>query len=378
VSARPRVLLEALAVRDRPTGVAGAAVDLVTALAARDRGFDFVVVAAAAAPFAALADRPGWRVLVPPGVDSGAGRALFLQRGLPALCRREGAAMLHTLQPVAPARPACPLLVTVHDVAWRDLPDAVPWRRRLYYDLAIPAGLRRAALVLASSEATAGLLRRHFPALAGRVRVTPLGTPAWVWETAPAAGPPPARPFFLFVGRLEPRKNLPRLLDAYGDLVAAMGDRAPDLRLVGPEGWGLAPLRERLARPDLHGRVSVQGWCERPALRGLYASARALVFPSLQEGFGLPVIEAMACGLPVLTSAGGALGEVAGDAALLADPRDRAALAAALGRLAGDDALCERLRRGGPGRARRWTWERTADLTTAAYEHVASAPGPRK
>ncbi len=378
MSGRPRIVLEALAVHGRPTGVAGAAVDLVTALAARDRGFDFVVVAAGAGPFAAVAGRPGWRVVVPPGVATGAGRALFRRRGLAELCRREGAAALHALQPVAPARAPCPLLVTVHDVAWRDLPGAVPWRRRLYYDLTIPAGLRRAALVLASSEATAALLARHFPAVAARVRVTPLGTPAWVRDTAPGPLPPGARPFFLFVGTREPRKNLPRLLDAYADLLAARGGDAPDLVLAGPDGWQGRPLRRSLGRPELRGRVRVEGWCDRPALKALYAAARALVFPSLQEGFGLPVLEAMACGLPVLTSAAGALAEVAAAQALLVDPRDRAALTAALGRLAADDALCARLRAGGPARAALWTWERTADLTTEAYALATAVPAPRK
>jgi glycosyltransferase involved in cell wall biosynthesis len=379
VTARPTIVLEALSVREQPTGVAGAVMDLVRALAARDRGFDFVIAAASPAPFAEVACVPHWRVVHCPGADSDLRRPWFIQRGLPAFCRGIGADLLHSLQLVAPARTPCPLVVTVHDLAWRELPGMVPRSRRLYYGIVVPAGLRRARLLLASSTETARHLAADFPGTAPRVRVTPLGTPTWILEEGePVAPAPPVRPFLLFVGTREPRKNLPRLLDAYEKLLAERGDAAPDLRLVGPAGWLMGPLDERLGRPSLRERVTVQGYCDRPELRRLYATAEALVFPSLSEGFGLPVLEAMACGLPVLTSNRGALAEVAGDDALLVDPLDVGAMAEALGRLVADGDLRDRLRRGGPERARQWDWARTADLTAAAYEEILGGPGRRK
>lgn len=376
--ARPTIVLEALSVRGQPTGVAGSSLELMQALAARDRGLDFVVAAACREPFAALAGVPHWRVVVCPGVEADLNRVWFIQRGLPALCRDAGADLLHSLQPVAPLRSGCPLVVTVHDVAWRECPAAVQRPRRLYYDLVVPAGLRRSRLVLASSEATGRQLASHFPSLAERVRVTPLGTPTWVYEPVDSRldGTPP-RPFFLFVGTLEPRKNLPRVLEAYERLLDVYGDQAPDLRLAGPQGWLMAPLRERLGRPALRGRVIVGGYCDRPELRRFYGTAVALVFPSLHEGFGLPVLEAMACGLPVLTSDRGALAEVAGPDALLVDPLDVGAIARSLERLMADAPLRARLQRAGPDRARHWTWARTADLTAAAYTEILGDPGRR-
>ncbi|MBK7772103.1 MAG: glycosyltransferase family 4 protein [bacterium] len=179
------------------------------------------------------------------------------------------------------------------------------------------------------------------------------------------------------MGAREPRKNLPRLLDAYERLVAGRGSASPDLVLAGPDGWLDGPLRERLARPGLAGRVEIRGYCEPAELRSLYGGALALVFPSLLEGFGLPILEAMACGLPVLTSDRGATAEVAGDAALLVDPHDTGALHLAMGRLADEAPLRARLAAGGPRRAREWTWDRTADLTTAAYREILRLPHRR-
>ena len=374
---RPLVVLDALAVHGPPTGVAGGALELVAALAARERACTFVVITTDAGPFAGVAARPGWDVEV---VTAGgaARREWARQVLLPATCRRRGASLVHALQPVAPWAAPCPVVMTVHDLAWRTLPEVIAEPRRSWLRTVVPASLARADLLLANSRATAEALRTAFPRLAARVREVPHGTPAWALAGGLPAVAPAARPFFLFVGRLEPRKNLPALLDAYERLLASTGGRAPDLCLAGPEGWGLGPLRERLGRPALAGRVRLTGWVPPERLRELYATALALVFPSLDEGFGLPVLEAMACGLPVLTSARGATAEVAGPDALLVEPRDVGALAAGLARLAGDADLRSRLSAAGPARAAGWTWARTADLTAAAYAEIAAGDPARK
>jgi glycosyltransferase involved in cell wall biosynthesis len=374
---RPLVVLDALAVRGRPTGVAGGAVELVTALAARERACEFLVIAGDGAPFAGVAGRPGWRVVVF-GADGAPRREWARQVLIPAACRRHGAALVHALQPVAPWAAPCPVVMTVHDLAWHTLPEVIAEPRRTWLRLAVPASLSRARLLLANSRTTAAALRAAFPRLAARVREVPHGTPAWALAGDLPAVPPPSRPFFLFVGRLEPRKNLPTLLDAYEQLLSATAGAAPDLCLAGPEGWGLGPLRERLARPSLAGRVHLTGWLAPERLRELYATALALVFPSLDEGFGLPVLEAMACGVPVLTSARGATAEVAGEAAVLVAPRDPASIAAAMARLAGDAGLRARLVVAGRTQAAGWTWERTADLTAEAYADIAAPARARK
>lgn len=377
MTARPLIVLEALAVRGRPTGVAGGARELVTALAAQDRGCDFVVMAGNGTAFADLAGRPGWSVRVVDAADA-LRREWARQVLLPSACRRLGAALVHALQPVAPWAAPCPVVLTVHDLAWRTLPEVIAQPRRAWLRAAVPVSLGRARLLLANSRTTAEALAAAFPRLAARVREVPHGTPVWALEGTGPREAPPGRGFFLWVGTLEPRKNLPRLLDAYEMLLARTLGEAPDLCLAGPPGWGLGPVAERLARPALAGRVRLTGWCGPDELRALYATATALVFPSLDEGFGLPVLEAMGCGLPVLTADRGATAEVAGGDALLVDPRDTAALAEAMARLAGDPALRERLARAGRLRAAAWTWERTADLTAAAYAEIAPVAATRK
>ncbi len=368
--ARPVVVLEALAVRAQPTGVGGGSLELVRALAARERDCDFVVIAGDVRPFAWLEDVAGWRVLGAGGSGSAA-REWARLATVPRVCRESGAALLHALQPVSPWRAPCPLVLTVHDLAWRALPGVIAQPRRAWLGAVVPPSLASARLLLANSRATAAALATHFPAYAAKVREVPHGTPTWALAMTPVAPcEAPARPFFLFVGTLEPRKNLPRLLDAYERLLGQAGGQAPDLRLVGPGGWAMDPLKERLARPALQGRVTVSGWVPTEELARLYRDALALVFPSLDEGFGLPILEAMACGLPVLTSDRGAMAEVAGVDALLVDPLDVDGLARAMQRLAADGPFRARLAAAGPARAAMWTWARTADLTTAAYAEI--------
>jgi glycosyltransferase involved in cell wall biosynthesis len=169
--------------------------------------------------------------------------------------------------------------------------------------------------------------------------------------------------YLLFCGAIEPRKNLTRLLDAYRRSGAAL-----PLVIVGPDGWRAGPIAARIARTPGVLRLPFQ---DRETLRRLIAEARALLFPSLVEGFGLPVGEAMALGTAVLTSAGGALEEVAGDAALLVAPADVDALASAIGRLANDDALVLRLAKAGRVRAAAFTPDRFAERLTGIYRAIS-------
>ena len=378
MTARPLIVLDAMAVRTRPTGVASGSVELLRALAARDRGCDFVVVAGHRAAFDWLDGTPGWQVVAPPAARAVA-REWHRGYTLPRLCRSRGAALMHALQPVAPWTAPCPVVLTVHDMAWRTMPDVIAEPRRTWLRAVVPPSLARASLLLANSNATATALAAGFPGLVRKVRVVPHGTPAWALAGPVASAPTEGeRPFLLFVGTLEPRKNLPRLLDAYGQLLEGMGDQAPDLVLVGPMGWSSGPLQERLARPALRQRVRVRGWLEDDEVRSLYRRALAVVLPSLDEGFGLPVLEAMACGVPVLTSDRGAMSEAAGTDALLVNPLDTAGLARAMQRLATDPALRLKLASAGPRRASLWTWERTADLTAAAYAEITGDGGGRK
>ena len=256
-------------------------------------------------------------------------RTICQQAMLPRHCRSLGADLLHALQFIVPLRAPCPVVANVYDLAWRAVPRSVERSRRAYYRLMVPRSLHAAAALLAASEATAEDIRRWYPAEAHKVTVVPPGTPSWVWEDdeGGASLPPPARPYFLFVGTREPRKNLAGLVRAYAGFVDAARARSvaeaeiPDLVLAGQTGW----LPERALRrhaTELGDRLRMPGYVPRADLRRLYRDALALVFPSLHEGFGLPILEAMALGVPVLTSGPGRMAEVAGGHALLVDPDD--------------------------------------------------------
>jgi glycosyltransferase involved in cell wall biosynthesis len=327
--------------------------------------------------FGAVEGRPDWRVMPCPAAAGGTLRkAWFTQAKLPAVVKALGGDLLHCLQFVAPLRPGVASVVTVHDLAWRLFPGTVEEPRRSYYRLAVGPSLRGAAAIVTNSAATAADVRRLYPDCAERVTVTPFGLAAWARQAAARAGGTPApgrkgRPRFLFVGTLEPRKNLEGVVRSY-ELFLAQADRPPQscpaLLFVGAAGWRDTRLRAAMQRLQDAGHLEVRDYCPPQELWDLYRSAHGLLFPSLHEGFGFPILEAMAAGLPVLTADRGAMAEVAGEAALLVDPADDAALA-------WDEALRARLVAGGLQRVASWTWERTAAATCAVYTAVLGANG---
>lgn len=385
---RPRIVLEALQVQPDPAGTGRGILDLCAALAEKERDLDFSVLTTAPELFAELENRPGWEVVDCPGAGGGNLRkALYTQLGLPGLLRRLKADLLHCMQFIVPLRCPCPLVATVHDLTWVRFPETIGELRRSYYGWMVPRSLAKVDAVVANSRATAADTAGHFPAIAGKIHVTEHGTPRWVLERMGDAGPvvsPRPRPFFLFVGTREPRKNLSRLLDAYTlfleseQVGQAPPGEVPDLVFAGGKGWKDADWRRRMETLRDGGRLHVLDYCDPDHLWDLYRSAVALVFPSLHEGFGLPVLEAMAAGLPVLTSAQGGTAEVAGGDALLVDPENTAQIAQAMARIAFDGELRASLREAGPVRARGWSWSRTADLTVAVYLDVLERARAKK
>jgi glycosyltransferase involved in cell wall biosynthesis len=373
---RPLVVLDALLLRPRPTGVGRAILEWTDALAASDHGLRFAVLCTHPELLTGLIDRPHWELVPCPGARGGTLRkALWTQLRLPRLLQRLGADLLHCLQFVAPLRPPCPTVVTVHDLGYLRFPGTVEQPRLGYYRWLVPRSLRRATVVVCNSEATAADVRDRFPHLDAPVRVTPFGTPGWVRGQLPATADRQHDAPFLFVGTLEPRKNLEMLLEAYTEFGArrrAVGRPIPRLVVAGGRGWRDSGLRRALQPLVDAGAVVVKDYCGPKELWEHYRMARALLFPSLHEGFGLPILEAMTACLPVLTSDRGAMAEVAGDAALLVDPEDREQIVRALERLTDDPALRHDLVRRGEARWRQWSWESTVKATVAAYDEVLS------
>lgn len=284
--------------------------------------------------------------------------------------------LIHFPATVAAPSGQAPVIVTVHDLCYKTHPEWFPRTRVFYYTAFADAGIRRAARIIADSHATAADIRHFYGIPESRIDVIPLGVDA-CFQPADDDARKGLRErydlpesFFLFLGTLEPRKNLPRILEAW----MRAGPSVPDLVLAGRAGWKVD--LERLVGGGLDARrLHCLGHVPQELLPALYSEAQAFVWPSLMEGFGLPPLEAMACGAPVITSNTSSMAEVAGNAALTVDPLNVRQLSDAMTALAEDERLRQSLREAGLDRAADFTWKRTAELTMLAYEHACRDNG---
>jgi glycosyltransferase involved in cell wall biosynthesis len=280
----------------------------------------------------------------------------------------------HSLHPLLmPARRAA-RIVTIHDLNFLLHPERTRAEIRRDYPTLARAHARQADRVIVVSAFTAGQAVQLLDVPPERISVCPPSAPLW----APRAGSTPDGGYILFFGTLEPRKNLGTLLDAYERLVSRRRD-LPTLLLAGKATDQSGPWLERIARAPLAGRVRHVGYVDPAARRALYEGAAVLVQPSFEEGFGLPVLEAMTVGVPVVAANRGALPEVLGDAGALVDAEDADAFAGAIERVIDDPPAAAAAAGRGLARARSFTAARTAETTLAAYEaavaHRAGARG---
>ena len=275
-------------------------------------------------------------------------------------------------------------VVTVHDVIVLILPETFTPRHRLVVRTALARVRRKADRVIVPSQAVKRDVVTRLGVPGDRVVVTPEGcepcfrpirSAGALHAAAAKYGLPPR--YVLAVGTLEPRKNLTTLLRAFARL-RRDGEVDPELRLVlaGARGWLEEPIFRAVRSLGLDEAVHFPGFIDDDDLPAVYGGAALFVFPSLYEGFGLPLLEAMACGVPVVASNVSSLPEVAGDAALLVDPRETDDLADAVARALRDGALRDRLRAAGLARARQFSWEATARRTLDAYTSVVGESAP--
>ena len=262
-------------------------------------------------------------------------------------------------------------VLTIYDMTLLLFPEWHPASRLALMGSALAPAAARADRIVTPSQHTRNDVLKLLPVEPERVIVVPGGIepifrPRPEAETAARLAPLglPMGDYLLFLGTIEPRKNLARLLEA------AKSAEVGTLVVAGGHGWHNAAIREAMARLERAGRVRALGYVPDDLRLPLLAGARAFVYPSLYEGFGLPPLEAMACGTPVLTSNVSALPEVMGDAALYVDPTDVPALAAALTRIWRDDALRADLKARGLARASQFSWDRTARETLDVYRAV--------
>lgn len=271
----------------------------------------------------------------------------------------------HSFHPLLmPARRARQV-VTIHDLDFLDHPERTQGEIRRDYASLAPRHARRAAAVVTISRFTAGEIERRLEVPADRIVVCSPGAPAWPRRAAPAPSGP-----ILFLGTLEPRKNVGTLLKAYAALIARMPE-APPLVLAGGATGAAAEWLRAIAEPPLAGRVQHLGYIASERRYELYARASMLVLPSHLEGFGIPVVEAMTVGVPVIVSNRGALPEVAGDAALIVDADDAEGLAAAMGRYLLEPETARTAIERGLARAAAYSWDASAATLLARYRALA-------
>lgn len=313
---------------------------------------------------------------------SRAARIAWEQVWLPQRLRQERVALVHAPAYIAPLAAPCPVILTIHDLHVYTHPPCCTFENRLYYRLFLPSSLRRAAAIIVYSEHVRHTVAARFPACAARIAVIAPGVdPSFVpvmdsirLDSVRAAWRLPPR-FILFVGDLAPRKNLPRLLEAFSRLVP----QKPDLHLVlaGTPDRRHPPLDRLYQRWGLLGRVRQLGYIPGSDLPALYSLAEVLAFPSLDEGFGLPALEALACGCPVVCTPGGAA-EICGPAAVCCDPLSVDSIAEALLQQLNSPVSRAQRAKMGFSRLERYSWATHVAATADLYRRVLDGVCPAR
>ncbi|MGH9336409.1 MAG: glycosyltransferase family 4 protein, partial [Vicinamibacteria bacterium] len=302
-------------------------------------------------------------------------RAVWMQTVLPFVLEKIRPDLCHFTNFLGPYFSSAPYVVTFHDMTLELLPDCHTWRKRLLTRALSPEIARNARFIITPSESARRDVSRLFGISERKIRAIP---------HAPDVQFQPRRdresldriesrygvrrPYLLYVGTLEPRKNLARAVTGF----SRVATEYPDHRfyLAGDLGWQAKDLLQTMERLPHGNRIERLGYVAEEDLAALYSNAELFVYPSLYEGFGLPVIEAMACGAPVLTSNTSSLAEIADGAAVLVDPHDVEQIAEGMGRALSDEIGRERLVASGLARARSFSWERTTRETLAVYEEA--------
>jgi len=367
-----RIAINTMAMKRELYGVGNYIKNFVRALAAIDRENDYVLFASTDNKCHLTGLGENFSIELAPS-----NRMLRLpweQSVLPLRLKQKRIDVCHGATFVTPLLKTCGHVVSIHDMTFHLTPERHSPFKRAYFRAMIPEMVRRSEKVIAISESTKRDLVRLMDIDEEKICVTHLGVdtrfrPITDEEELTKVRQKynlPAK-YILYVGLIEPRKNVEALVDAYH--TDSMHTEF-ELVLAGNLGWGYAPLLEKIRKSQLRDRIRMPGYVADSDLPALFSMAATFVYPSAYEGFGLPVLEAMACGAPVITSQVSSLPEVAGDAAILVDPSDPRALVTALQRVLADDQLRRSLSEKGIQRARLFTWEKTAQKTLGVYNEI--------
>jgi glycosyltransferase involved in cell wall biosynthesis len=283
---------------------------------------------------------------------------------LPARVRSIAPDVFHGPHYTLPSKLTCASVVTFHDPTFFTMPQVHERKKVAYFTRAARAAVATATRVIAPSEYSRRGAIEHAGASPDRTDVVPEGADLTRYVPTEAIVD---RPYILFVGALEPRKDVPSLIAAYDDL-----DTPHDLILVGPPRWGTDAIEVAIAGAKRSATIRRMGYVTEDEKIALYQGASAFVYPSLAEGFGLPIVEGLACGVPVITTTGSSPEEIAKDVGLLVPPHDVPALRDAMHRVLSDEELSSHLRRLGPQRAARYTWAAAASATVEVWRKACA------
>ncbi len=297
---------------------------------------------------------------------------------LPGELRREGLDVFHGASNFLPTRRACPYVVTIHDLSYHVHPERCPPVRRYYWYAMTSRTVSVADLIITISENSRRDIIRFFPGTESRIRVVPEAAHSRFVQLqhqreesamARLEQELDGRPYVLYLGTLEPGKNVARTVRAFDSIA----ERFPNHQLVlaGDKGWLFQSVFDAIAGAAHRDRIKYVGHVTDSEAVALFNYADLCVFPSLYEGFGLPPLEAMACGCPVVTSNRSSIPEVVGDAAIQVNPESEEELAAAMARVLESSALQQEMAQAGLQRAKQFSWDRCAEETLAVYREVA-------
>lgn len=306
-------------------------------------------------------------------------RIAWEQAVWPLQARRDGLSLMHSMAFAMPRLAPCPVVVTIYDLSFIENPEAYPAAQRRYLENETAHSCQHAARLVAISESGRRDIHRIYGVPLERIDVVTPGV-SEAYEPLPASQVAAFRQrkelpesFILHVGTLQPRKNIPTLLEA----VARLSRPEVPLVLVGGKGWIYEDIFARVEALGLTGQVRFAGYVEDAELPLWYNAAAVLAFPSLYEGFGMPVADALACGTPVVAAATSSLPEAGGDVALYFEPRDANELTERLRQALDDPAVRHKARTAGPAHAARFSWARSGAELAAVYQRASAEPARR-
>jgi len=370
-----RIGIDVTPLPPNPVGAGNYIIHLLRALASLKSEHEFIIFAQQGGrEMIDIPEKPNVNWVILPDKSPGL-RLLWEQIVLPGLVRNSGIELLHSLHYTRPLFLSCASVVTFHDMTFILFPELHTRAKRIFFPMAMRLSARQADALLSVSESTRRDAMRLLHIPAEKIFTTPLGvneefhiiSDTAILEACRRRYKLPEE-FILFVGLLEPRKNLPLLLKAYAKLLKQM--TIPMLVIVGRPGWGYKDILKQIEALKMKDKVHFTGYVLAQDMPIVYNLAQVFVYPSIYEGFGLPPMEAMACGTPVITTNVSAMRDHVGEAGILIPSQDEESLAQAIKKILNDPDLRKRLSIKGRRQVADFTWKRTAQETMKAYQYV--------